>query len=234
MPDRRSPSSHDFEYRKVLKPHTEWINHCRKNGLPLDTPAPREYESYAEWYKNTRGVNPISGKRDLKNYSDWIFERNARGLSSNTPAPEGYESEAEWFRRTRLRDPVTHEPLPNEFVEAQRRENGPVGRLQGTSGAASTTEATAPPTPSQAAQTPTGSSGFLRRAIAGAGSVASRLGAIGSSLRGALPVIGAISTIIHAIVESKEIEKAPAPSNVERADATTPHKGQGHHGPRIV
>ena len=103
-----------------LKPHIAWINECRRRGWPLDTPAPPEYQSYDEWYRNTRGVNPYTGRRALKDFGDWIFEKNRLGLPYDAPAPEGNESEAEWFRRTRGMNPDGTK-LKDDFVEAPRR-----------------------------------------------------------------------------------------------------------------
>ncbi len=61
-------------YRNPLKPHTAWIDHCRRAGLPLDTPAPPEYQSYDEWYRNSRGVDPYTGK-DYSHRKEWILDR---------------------------------------------------------------------------------------------------------------------------------------------------------------
>jgi hypothetical protein len=96
-----------------LKPYTAWLDECRRTGISPGTPPPPEYQNYDEWYRNTRGINLETGKRDLRSYGGWIAERTERGLPANTPAPEGYESEAEWFKRVRGIDPETGKQLAN-------------------------------------------------------------------------------------------------------------------------
>jgi hypothetical protein len=172
-----------------LKPYTAWLDECRRTGISPGTPPPPEYQSYDEWYRNTRGINLETGKRDLRSYGDWIAERAERGLPANAPAPEGYESQTEWFKRVRGLDPETGKPLTNPHLP-------------------DTTSVKAPqPTPPTSSSSPTGASGFMRRALTGVETVAGRLGQLGSVLRGGLPVFAAFSTLLHAIVEAKEFEK---------------------------
>jgi hypothetical protein len=162
-----------------LKPYSSWLDECRRRGL-----SPRAgYQTYDEWYRNTRGINLATGKRDLKSYGDWIAERAERGLPPNAPAPEGYETDADWFKRSRGLDPETGKPLTNPTLT-----DAPLVRQP------------APPPPS-------GMPGFMRRALTGAGSLAVRLGQVGSALRGGIPAFAAVSTLLHAIVEAREFEK---------------------------
>jgi hypothetical protein len=204
-----------------LKPYTSRLDECRRRGIPRTTPPPPEYQTYDEWYRNVRGINLATGKRDLKSYGDWIAERIERGLPSDAPPPEGYETEADWFRRVRAIDPETGKPLENPMIKPTRPT--PSG-----GGAPSATL-------SQTAQTPTGPSGFFRRALARAGTVASRLGAIGKVFRNGSPVLSAVSSILHAIVEGQELQKEQPPSNEVRADAVAVQKaiGRSSQGPRI-
>jgi hypothetical protein len=175
-----------------LLPYTDWLGECRRLGLPPETPPPPAYQTFDEWNRNSRGVNQITGQRQLKSYGDLIMTRGKLGLPLDAAPPPGYESHDEWYRRVRALDPATGESLLYKNAA-----------------------------PTAPAQTATGTSGFFRQALSTAGSIASRLGAMGRGLGQAFPAIGATSTIIHAIREGHDMEKTKRASPHDlRADAS--------------
>jgi hypothetical protein len=115
--------------------------------------------------------------------------------------------------------------LKNEFVEAERE------RLAGRQ--ASPGRSSSAPRPAEAEASR--ASSFMRRALAGAGTVASRLGAIGRAVRTGIPILSAVSTIIHAIVEAHDAEKAKFVPNDRRADLAPARPSPAHKpgGPRM-
>lgn len=176
-----------------LIPFTQWLDRLRVQGLPLNTPAPPAYQTYSEWYANSRGVNPLTGERALKSYGDWIFERQKLNLPQGTAPPAGYERYEDWFRRIRGMDPITGRaisPLTDPLIVGQPR--------SGQTCVETTSHQRAAP------GTATATSSFLRRAVLTAGTIASRLGGIGRGVSNALPAMGAMSTIIHAVRETRD------------------------------
>jgi hypothetical protein len=133
-------------------------------------------------------------------YGNWLYRRHTLNLPLDTPPPPGVESYETWFRRVRGIDPASGEPW-----------GSPSERARMHPGASSPRE-TVP-------------SSFLRQALSKAGSIATRLGAIGGGFRNAVPAFGAISTIIHAIREGQDLQKAIATeAPVLRADLAKPGK----------
>lgn len=196
-----------------LKPFTDWLSHLRQQRLPLDTPPPAEHQNYFEWYQNTRGVNAITKERALKNYGDWLVERHKLGLPLEAPPPPGYESYNEWYRRMRCLDPRTGKaitPLDDPLIvgTGTRPRSGDGVRIKIDDG--SPLEEEGPGTRSPSSARGAAPSSFLRRALLAAGNIANRLAAVGGGVRNALPVMGAVSTVIHAVREGKDAQSAPA------------------------
>jgi hypothetical protein len=140
------------------------------------------------------------------------FDSAAPPSAFNTVAPPlapGFKSYGDWiFERHKLKLPLDAPPPAGyeTYKDWYERVRGlPFG------------EGASPTAPSPTAEGP---SSYFRRMLLTAGSVASRLGAIG---RSALPAFGAVSTIIHAIREGRDQQRAPiGEESGPRADVTRP------------
>lgn len=129
------------------------------------------------------------------------------GSFAPPPAP-GLRSYGDWlFERHRLNLPVDAPPPAGyETYKAwyERVRGLPFG--EGS--------------PPASSPTVEGPSSYIRRMLLTAGNIATRLGAIG---RSALPAFGVVSTIIHAIREGRDQQRAPTDEESgPRADVTPP------------
>jgi hypothetical protein len=174
-----------------------------------------------------------------------------RGLPFDTSGPSRFQSLSEITEKAGVRHTI---PLPNptDFDPPRRNDDaamprragstidGEVVRIEPKPLAAPAQPVPAASPPPSSIQTVAGTSTEIQSSgrfgpLQTLGTIASRLGKIGSAVRGGLPVLNAISTVIHAIREGQDLERATgADAMAPRASLDTPRFAAAGRGPSLT